>query len=165
VRKWVIPAAVGGLGALWWLVQGSSSPEAALPVLQPGQQEFVAIIKAEALRQGVPVELALATAEVESGFRDVQNGSSYGPMQVHISGLLPGESATDLKNPTFSIARGVSILKQRLKLAKGDTLLARIMYLCGPGYQKSCSEAAIARLRTRWGPVASKYGVAATYTV
>lgn len=110
----------------------------------------------------MPEEFALANAEVESGFKNVKaaKGESYGPLQVHISS---GYTSDQLKSMDVSIPAGVKILKQRLVKAKGDSLLARIMYFCGPGYEKSCSAAAIANLQKRWAPIATKWGVQAYY--
>jgi hypothetical protein len=197
MEKWVIPASVAAIAAVWLVgssAQASTSGGStgggstgggstgggttpAVGAIVPGgpqfsaydatQQRWIIAIVAEAKRQGVPVELALATGEVESSFRDVKatNGNSYGPMQVHVSALLSGETVTDLKNPAFSIPRGVQILRQRLVKAKGDSLLARIMYFCGPGYATSCSDEAIARLKSRWAPAVSKWKVKAHYSV
>ena len=130
------------------------------------QTQIIALLRAEALKQGAPVEFVMATAEVESNFRNVKavNGASYGPLQVHVSALLSGETEADLQNLGFSIARGVSIIRHRLTRANGDSVEARTMYFCGANYTPStCSEYARARLRERWAPVATKWGVKTRY--
>lgn len=139
----------------------------ALASLKPAQREIANLVLAEAQRQGVPPELALAFAELESGFANIKavNGKSYGPMQTHVSALLPGETEAQLANMAFSIPRGMGILKQRLARAGNDTTLCRVMYFCGVKWEKSCSEAALARLKARWAPAAARWGVPATYAV
>lgn len=165
-----------GTGFLLWLLwpkkaQAQTSSTPALPNPDRpndktvSQQSIMKMIRAEARRQGVPEAFALATAELESNFQNVKakKGRSYGPMQVHVSALKDGEAEDRLLDLTFSIPRGVSILKDRLKRAKGDTLLARIMYFCGPGWQKSCSEPALDNLKRRWAPAAIKWGIPTHY--
>ena len=135
--------------------------------MDPSQELIQEKVRAEALRQGVPPELALAMTEVESNFKNIKakRGESYGPLQVHVSS---GYTAAQLwGDMDLSIRVGVGIIKQRLQKAGGDSLLSRILYFCGPGYlipgQKGCSEVAVDRLKTRWGPVAAKWGVQAHY--
>lgn len=139
---------------------------AAFEGLDAEQMRIAGLVRIEAERQGVPVELALCTAELESMFKNVkaQNGASYGPMQVHTSALEQGETVGDLQNMAFSIARGIKILKLRLSQAGGDSELCRVMYFCGRAWEKSCTAPSLERLRARWRPAASKWGVKARYS-
>lgn len=128
------------------------------------QLQIIDKIRAEAARQAVPVEFALATADLESGFKNVQNakgGRSFGPMQVNVVHLRPGQTVEDLKKLDFNIAMGVSILKKYLTLAKGDSYTARVIYFCGPG---KCGGNPPARLTQRWQKAAEKWGVPAVYS-
>jgi hypothetical protein len=165
---WLLPA---GAAALTWLLSSSkaeaSTPGSPLAGLTTKQRAIAELVAARAHAIGVPAEFALATCELESNFADIKasNGESYGPMQVHVSTLRPGETVANLKNMTWNIARGVLILQQRLKLAGGDSELARIMYFCGPGWQKSCSATSLGRVRARWRPAAARWGVKARYPV
>ena len=166
MRAWLLP--VGVIVATWLL--SSSGAEAATsstpPTLGPSAQQIKALIQAEALRQGVPVELAWAIADVESGFKNIKavNGASYGPLQVHKSHLLPGESEEVLLNMAVSIPRGITVLKRYLALAKGNSAQMRVIYFCGPNYTpKSCSPASVAKNQARWAPVAARWGVRAQY--
>src|SRR5574338_472132 len=75
------------------------------------QLRWIEKIRAEAERQGVPAEYALANAEVESNFRDViakQGGQSFGPMQVHGPTLRDaGLTEADFTNPDKTVAVGI----------------------------------------------------------
>lgn len=159
---WVIPAT--GIGLLWLFWPSTAS--AMTPTSGNASQEQIKnLLRAEALRQGVPVELVLAFAELESNFKNVKapNARSYGPLQVHVSGLKDGESEAQLFDMSFSIPRGVEILKRYLKLASGNSELARIIFFCGPGWQTSCSAESLVRVKERWRPVALKWRVASNY--
>lgn len=188
--NWAIPASVAAIAAVWLV---SSKAEAATPSsggggstpvpspttsgsVVPGgplwssysasQQAWIKAILAEAKKQGVPVELALATGEVESNFRNVTTGPSYGPMQVHTSALVSGETVADLQNSAFSIARGVTILRRYLVKAKGNSTTCRLYYFCGPAYDDdSCKPATRAVTLSRWATYSKKWNVKATYTV
>jgi len=165
---WLLP--VGALG-LWWAMSNSNGASAGggdpASGLDASQLAILEKVRAAARAIGVPEALALATCELESNFKDVKalKGASYGPMQVHTSTLAAGETLAQLQNIDWSIARGCLILKQRLKLAKGDSELCRIMYFCGPGWQKSCTEESLVRVRARWRPAAAKWGVQTRYPV
>jgi hypothetical protein len=135
--------------------------------LSPTQRDIARRIWAEALRQGVPPELALATSEAETGFRNVKaaKGESYGPLQVHISwGYAPAE----LLNLDVGIPAGVKVLRTYLTKAGGDSTLMRLIYFCGPGYLQgtSCTDPVLVdRVKTRWAPIASRWGVRPAYPV
>lgn len=190
MSKWAIPAAVAAGAAVLLLSSkaaasvgsgsgsgsgsggGSTSTGAIVPggpkwsAYSAAQQQLIAMIIAEAQRQGVAIELALATAEVESNFTNVKavNGASYGPMQVHTSHLAAGETVSDLQNPSFSIARGVQILKRYLTKAGGDTVTARIFYFCGPAYtDSSCKPATRETVKARWKTATTKWKVKPYY--
>lgn len=166
MRTWLLPAGVVASATAWWLLFRDSETSASSSGPPSASVEQIqALIRAEALRQGVPVELALATADAESGFKNVKatNGASYGPLQVHKSHLLPGENEQVLLNMLVSIPRGIAILKKYLAIAKGDSALMRVIYFCGPNYTKSCSPASIARNRARWAPIAARWNVRPTY--
>ena len=162
---------VGGAALIWFMWPSTASAAVpAPPNIPPAtESDIITRLRAEAAKQGVPVELVLATADLESGFKNVKatNGRSYGPMQVHVSALNKdaGETEAMLWNMSFSIPRGVSILKQRLRLAKGDSALMRVMYFCGGNYTQSCKGQSIARVRARWAGVVPKYGIKPFYNV
>ena len=165
--NWLLP--VGGALAVAVLLLGSSGDNVSDDKRTTEQLAVMVRIRAEALKQGVPVELALATAEAESNFRNVKatNGASYGPLQVHKSHLLPGEAESVLLNMDVSIPRGITILRNLLARAGGDPIEMRVMYFCGPYYRTkgSCSDESIARTKSRWAPVAARWGVKAAYPV
>lgn len=140
--------------------------------LSASQKEIIALIRAEARRQGVPEELALAFADLESKFQNVKaaGGESYGPMQVHISHLKPGEDKSILWDMSVSIPRGVAILKNYLKKAGGVSAIARTIYFCGPGSMKGplygCKTmGAVQTNQNRWQDAAAKWGVKDRYPV
>lgn len=116
-------------------------------------------ISVEATRQGVPVPLALAMAEVETGFRNVKakRSGARGPLQVHKSALKPGELPKLLLDPEWNLRRGIEILKTYHEKSKGKHLLTRILFVCGYKYEKSCTDSTIQRIKDRWRPVARKY--------
>lgn len=128
------------------------------PVKNP--PEFVRmrkIIRAEAIRQGVPVELAMATARVESNFdpnaegdknwhlntvrfeREVPKNNPFRarPELWHSYGLfqllapyyvLPGEDPRVLLDPEINAKRGVRILKRLMHTHLGDPNKVRLHY-------------------------------------
>lgn len=168
--QWVAPAAIGGGLALAWILALWAKKTPPSPTLPPkynsGQADIIDRIRAEAPRQGVPPEIALAFSQLESNFASSaksSDGSSYGPMQVNKVHLRAGQTLKDLQNLDFNIALGVSIIKDYLKRARGNTELARIFYRCGPAYQKSCKPETIEHVKTRWATAAAQWGVPAVY--
>lgn len=170
-----------GAAAAVWLLASKTAPATEAAPLDPvenmsGEQKRIAgLVAKEAGLQGVPVELALAFADLESGFKNVKapNAASYGPLQVHVSALQAGETEAMLQNMSFSIPRGISILKKYLGLAGGVSLDARLIYFCGYKGWKTlctatvtsgcCSQAARDRVTARWKIAAAKWGVKVRY--
>ena len=129
------------------------------PKLGPAQQRIADAVSAEAVRQGVDPRIALAYTEIESNFKSVTNGVSYGPLQVNAK-YYKGP-ANDLLGPA-GIVEGIKILKHYLEAAGGDPELGRVMYLCGIAGSKDpakCSEATKARVRARWQAISPKWGL------
>ena len=144
---------------LAFLFTKKASAQTSPPKLGPAQQRIADSISAEAIRQGVDPRIALAYAEIESNFKNVTNGISYGPLQVNAK-FYPGP-ANDLLGP-IGIVEGVKKVKQYLTAAGGDPELGRIMYLCGVAGSKDpskCSEASKTRVRTKWRKIAPKWGL------
>ncbi len=130
----------------------------------PEQMKIMEKIRGEAFKQKVPVEFALANADLESSFKNLQNaagGKSFGPMQVNVVNLKPGETLAKLKNLDFNIKRGVEILRRYLVKANGDTFKARILYFCGPGL---CRGKPPEKLIIRWRAAAQKWNVPDKYS-
>lgn len=127
------------------------------------QQDTISKIKLEAFKQHVPSEFALAIADVETGFINVQNKKgvlSFGPMQVHVSNLERGERKAALREIDFNIKKGVGIIKDTLKRANGSTLKARLLYFCG---YKPCKLKTQIKVLSRWQRFAKKWTVYAQY--
>lgn len=157
---WFIPLILFGS----WLVSKKAKASTSTDEYNQSQLKIINKIRAEATKQGVPVEFALATADLESGFENKQNvsgGQSFGPMQVNVVNLKSGETVDQLKNLDFNIKRGVEILKKYLKQAGGNTYKARILYFCGPGL---CKGNPPERLTVRWNEAASKWAVPVFYS-
>lgn len=104
------------------LVQWQADPQ--------GLQQFVS---EEALRVGVPPEIALAMMQQESGGRPgaVSPKGATGLMQ-----LMPGtarELGVDPRVPVDNVRGGLRYLKQQLDAFGGDTSKALAAYNAGPG--------------------------------
>jgi soluble lytic murein transglycosylase-like protein len=136
-----------------------SSPVRDTPV-PPPSPDFVRVrrmIRDEAVRQGVPTEIALATARVESNFDPTREGDlqwhtraarfdanvprdnpfrsqpelwhSYGLFQLLAPyHVLPGEDPRALLNPQINTERGVRTLKRLLLKYNGDPDTVRLRY-------------------------------------
>lgn len=148
-----------------WLLSRPSKAQAATidgGEFTPAQRDIIVRLQREAVKQGVPEALVLATAEVESDFKNVKaaKGNSFGPMQVN---TVSGYTAEQLSNLDFGIQVGVTMLKRYLKKAGGDSALARTYYFCGPN--APCTPATQQRVETRWAKAASRWGVQASYPV
>lgn len=158
---WVIPLSI--MTAVTLLATRKASASVLGDDYSSAQKAIMTKVKTEALRQGVPVELALATADLESRFVNVQNkdgGQSYGPMQVNVVNLRQGETLTQLKNVDFNIKRGVEIIKSNLKKAQGNSYKARVLYFCGSGM---CGGNPPKKLTDRWNEAVRKWNIAAFY--
>ena len=153
----------------WWyytplalvpfLFSKKASAQAAPPKLGPAQQRIADAVVAEAVRQGVDPRIALAYTEIESNFKNVTNGISYGPLQVNAK--FYAGNAQDLMGP-IGIVEGVKKVKAYLAAAGGDPELGRIMYLCGIAGSRDpakCSEATKQRVRNKWRAIAPKWGL------
>ena len=102
------------------------------------------IVKAEAIRQGVPVSLALSVARHESGFKChlVGKAGERGVMQIKPAtarGIGYRGSASGLSHCATGIRYGMMYLKMAYKKAKGDFYRTAILYNGGLGPQKSLS--------------------------
>jgi hypothetical protein len=146
-----------------WLL---SFPQLALanvrPNLSEAQIKIMVHIEQEARKQGVPAEVALAFAEVETMFRDKHAGNSYGPLQVDKSGVFPKEHKL-IHKIEWNVQKGIEILKLRLQWSKGLATHARYMYVCGRNFKRSCSPEKLALIDRRWAPVAERWGVKRVY--
>jgi hypothetical protein len=146
-----------------WLV---SLPQLASANVRPNLSEeqikIMVYVEQEARAQGVPIEVALAFAEVETMFRDKHSGNSYGPLQVDKSGVFPDEHPF-LHKLEWNVRKGIEILKLNLKRAKGQAKNARYMYVCGRNFKRSCSPTKLAIIDRRWAPVAERWGVKGSY--
>ncbi len=151
---WFTPVALVPL-----LFAKKASASSGPPKLGPAQQRIADAVVAEAQRQGVDPRIALAYTEIESNFKNVTNGISYGPLQVNAK--FYNGPASDLMGP-IGIREGVRILKTYLAAANGDPELGRVMYLCGIAGSKDptkCSEATKTRVRNKWRSIAPKWGL------
>ena len=102
------------------------------------------IVKAEAIRQGVPVSLALSVARHESGFKChlVGKAGERGVMQIKPAtarGIGYRGSASGLSHCATGIRYGMMYLKMAYKKAGGDFYRAAILYNGGLGSKKKRS--------------------------
>jgi len=100
--------------------------------LSPQQRAIADKVAAEADRQGVPRELALAAAMQESSFKP-QAKSKTGPVGVMMLGRAAAkEQGVNRYNIDQNIRGGVGYLKQNLAQQGGDPQRALIAYHDGP---------------------------------
>jgi len=100
--------------------------------LSPQQRAIADKVAAEADRQGVPRELALAAAMQESSFKP-QAKSKTGPVGVMMLGRAAAkEQGVNRYNLDQNIRGGVGYLKQNLAQQGGDPQRALIAYHDGP---------------------------------
>ena len=100
--------------------------------LSPQQRAIADKVAAEADRQGVPRELALAAAMQESGF-DQRKKSKTGPVGVmQLGRAAAADLGVNRYNLDQNIRGGVSYLKQNLAQQNGDPQRALIAYHDGP---------------------------------
>lgn len=102
------------------------------------------MVRAEAVRQGVPVGLALSIAHHESNFRcsAVGRAGERGVMQIKPStarGLGYRGPASGLNNCATGIRYGMIYLKMAYKKARGNAYKAAILYNGGLGSKKQRS--------------------------
>lgn len=102
------------------------------------------MVRAEAIRQGVPVGLALSIAHHESNFRcsAVGRAGERGVMQIKPStarGLGYRGPASGLNNCATGIRYGMIYLKMAYKKARGNVYKAAIFYNGGLGSKKQRS--------------------------
>lgn len=103
-----------------------------------------AMVRAEAVRQGVPVSLALSVAKHESGFRcgAVGRHGERGVMQIKPStarSIGYRGSAAGLNNCSTGIRYGMIYLRMAYKLSGGNTYRAAVMYNGGLGTKRKRS--------------------------
>ena len=113
--------------AAWSMLQGRPRP-ARLP------EDITAMVTAEAERQGIPPDLALAVVKTESGGRAdaVSKAGAAGLFQL-MPGTASDQGVTDPFDPAQNTRGGVAYLKQMLTRYGGDMRLALAGYNWGPG--------------------------------
>lgn len=112
-------------------------PPSLIAALAPGSSSRT-LVRLEAVRAGLPPEVADAVTEVESGYHAGTIGAAgeIGLMQV-----MPGTarmlgftgSADELATPAINIHYGVTYLAQAWRLAGGDICTATMKYRAGHG--------------------------------
>lgn len=103
---------------------------------QPAQNTVQNMVKAEAIRQGVPVSLALSVARHESGFKCyvVGKAGERGVMQIKprtARGIGYKGPASGLNNCAIGIRYGMLYLKQAYRKAGGNIYRAALLYNAG----------------------------------
>ncbi len=119
------------------LPSASALPPSLIAALAPGGSNR-ALVRLEAMRAGLPPEVADAVTEVESGYHPETVGAAgeIGLMQV-----MPGTArmlgftgtADELAAPATNIHYGVTYLAQAWRLAGGDICTATMKYRAGHG--------------------------------
>lgn len=102
------------------------------------------MVREEAIRQGVPVNLALAVAKSESNFNcgAVGRGGERGVMQIKPStarGLGYRGSPAGLNNCRVGIRYGMVYLKMAYRAAKGNIYRTALLYNAGIGSKRKRS--------------------------
>lgn len=115
------------------------------------------MVKSEAIKQGVPVGLALAIAKHESNFRcsAVGRGGERGVMQIKprtARGIGYRGSPAGLNNCSIGIHYGMVYLRMAYRIAKGNIYRTALLYNAGLGskrkrsaYAEEISRKAVAR--------------------
>lgn len=120
------------------------------------------LIERESVRQQVSTHVALAFADEESGLKNIVGDKhrkdplsrAYGPFQLQARWhLLHGEPLLKLLRLDVNIKRGVSVIKRALLRSNGDTTIARLMYVCGRRFEKSCSRKRREQIQESWASV------------
>lgn len=102
------------------------------------------MVRSEAIRQGVPVSLAMAVAKAESNFRcsAVGRGGERGVMQIKpqtARGIGYKGSASGLNNCRVGIRYGMIYLRMAYRLAKGNIYRTALLYNGGLGSKRKKS--------------------------
>jgi soluble lytic murein transglycosylase-like protein len=102
------------------------------------------MVRSEAIRQGVPVSLAMAVAKAESNFRcsAVGRGGERGVMQIKpqtARGIGYKGSASGLNNCRVGIKYGMIYLRMAYRLAKGNIYKTALLYNGGLGSKRKRS--------------------------
>lgn len=102
------------------------------------------MVRSEAIRQGVPVNLALAIAKLESNFRcsAVGRQGERGVMQIKprtARGMGYRGTPSGLNNCKVGIYYGMKYLRAAYRLAKGNLYRTAILYNAGLGTKRKRS--------------------------
>jgi LysM repeat protein len=116
----------------------AASAPASIVLLAAARGEIGAIIRAEALSQGVPVAFALAVAWHESGWRPavISRAGAVGVMQLTpatadwVAGTMLGHGV-DLYDASSNVQAGVALLRHYLDRYQGDHTLVLAAYYQG----------------------------------
>jgi soluble lytic murein transglycosylase-like protein len=128
---------------------------AALCFSSPAFSESVQdMVRKEAMRQGVPVNLALSIAKHESNFKcsAVGKQGERGVMQIKPStarGIGYKGTASGLNKCQTGIHYGILYLKMAYKQAKGNAYRAAILYNAGLGTKRKRSAYAEKIVKTK----------------
>ncbi len=116
------------------------------------------MVRREAIRQGVPVSLALTIARLESGFRcsAVGRGGERGVMQIKprtARGIGYRGTPSGLNNCRVGIRYGMIYLRMAYRLAKGNVYRTALLYNGGLGTKRKRSAYAekVAKATGRYG--------------
>lgn len=102
------------------------------------------MVRSEAVKQGVPVGLAMAVAKVESNFNCgvIGHGGERGVMQIKprtARGVGYRGTPSGLSNCRVGIHYGMVYLKMAYRLAKGNAYRAALLYNAGLGSKRKRS--------------------------
>lgn len=102
------------------------------------------MVRSEAIRQGVPVNLAMAVAKAESNFRcgAVGRGGERGVMQIKpqtARGIGYRGPSSGLNNCRVGIRYGMIYLRMAYRLAKGNIYRTALLYNAGIGSKRKRS--------------------------
>lgn len=140
----------GLLAWVVWPAQGHAQADESAII-----RELIAV---EATRQGLLPRVALAFADEESGLRNLVGDMhrpelkrAYGPFQLQARfHLREGEGPLTLLHLPTNVERGVETIKRALRVAEGDVLKARFMYVCGRQFLRSCSSSKLLWIHSSW---------------
>lgn len=116
-----------------------------IAVSSPALAESVPdMVRSEAIRQGVPVGLAMAIAKAESNFRcsAVGRGGERGVMQIKPAtarGIGYRGPSSGLNNCRVGIRYGMMYLKMAYRAAKGNVYRTALLYNAGIGSKRKRS--------------------------
>lgn len=133
----------------------------------PGRRAYQALIKQEAVKNGLPPDIADAVAAIESGYDPSAIGGvgEVGLMQVRpeTAAMLGFKgSLDDLAKPDINIHYGVTYLGQAWQLANGDLCRALMKYRAGHGEEtmSALSATYCGRARAHLASVGSPFAAA-----